>query len=145
MPVKAAGWRIEPPVSDPKEPRAEPTATAAAEPPDDPPGTVVVSHGFNVGPYAEFSVDEPIANSSMLVLPTITAPALRRRMTAVPSYGGRHPARICDEQVVSTPRVHMLSLSATGIPVSGPAGAPEDNAASAASAAVRAPTRSSVR
>ena len=38
MPVKAAGWRIEPPVSVPVTPGAIPAATAAAEPPDEPPG-----------------------------------------------------------------------------------------------------------
>ena len=34
MPVKAAGWRIEPPVSVPVTPGAMPAATAAAEPPE---------------------------------------------------------------------------------------------------------------
>jgi len=38
MPVKAAGWRIEPPVSVPVTPGASPAATAAADPPDEPPG-----------------------------------------------------------------------------------------------------------
>ena len=100
MPQKAAGWRIEPPVSDPRASGANPAATAAALPPDDPPGTRLVSRGFLVGPKAEFSVDEPIANSSRLVLPTATAPAARNRSTTVASYGGFHPSRIFDEQVV---------------------------------------------
>jgi hypothetical protein len=39
MPVKAAGWRIEPPVSVPVAPMQSRAATAAAEPPDEPPGT----------------------------------------------------------------------------------------------------------
>ena len=39
MPVNAAGWRIEPPVSVPVAPSARCAATAAAEPPDEPPGT----------------------------------------------------------------------------------------------------------
>ena len=38
MPVKAAGWRMEPPVSVPVAPRQRPAATAAAEPPEEPPG-----------------------------------------------------------------------------------------------------------
>ena len=38
MPVKAAGWRIEPPVSVPVTPGASRAATAAAEPPELPPG-----------------------------------------------------------------------------------------------------------
>ena len=39
-------------------------------------------------PYAEFSVDEPIANSSQFVLPMTTAPAASRRSIAVASCGG---------------------------------------------------------
>ena len=54
-------------------------ATDAAEPPEDPPGTWDRSQGFRVGPNAEFSVEEPIANSSMLVLPRMMAPARRSR------------------------------------------------------------------
>ena len=38
VPVKAAGWRIEPPVSVAVAPRQSRAATAAAEPPDEPPG-----------------------------------------------------------------------------------------------------------
>ena len=34
MPVKAAGWRIDPPVSVPVAPGAMPAATAADEPPE---------------------------------------------------------------------------------------------------------------
>ena len=41
-----------------------------------------------VGPKAEFSPLEPIANSSMFVLPTITAPASFRRSMTLASYGG---------------------------------------------------------
>ncbi len=60
-----------------------PAATAAAEPPDEPPGTRPGSQGFRVGLNALRSVEEPIANSSMLVLPTTIAPAASRRATAV--------------------------------------------------------------
>ena len=38
MPVRAAGWRIEPPVSLAVAARQRCAATAAAEPPDEPPG-----------------------------------------------------------------------------------------------------------
>ena len=61
-----------------------PAATAAALPPLLPPGTRERSQGLRTGRYAEFSVDEPIANSSQLVLPITTAPASSRRCTAVP-------------------------------------------------------------
>ncbi len=58
-------------------------ATAAAEPPEEPPGTRSRSHGLRVWPVALFSVDEPMANSSMLVLPRMTAPASWSLRTAV--------------------------------------------------------------
>ncbi len=79
MPQKEAGCLIEPPVSDPSETGTHWAATAAAEPPLDPPGERVTSHGFRTGPYAEFSLDDPIANSSQLVLPMMTAPAASSR------------------------------------------------------------------
>src|SRR5437867_1849375 len=123
-PQKAAGWRMEPPVSLPNAPAASPPATAAADPPDDPPGTRLRSHGFRVGWKAECSVDEPIANSSRLVLPRTTAPAARSRSTTVASYGGTNASSIFDPHVVRTPRVHRTSLSARGAPSSGPSGAP---------------------
>ena len=85
MPQTAAGWRIDPPVSVPSASGARPAATAAAEPPDEPPGTRVSSQGLSVGPYALFSVDEPIANSSMFVLPKRMAPACLRRLMTVAS------------------------------------------------------------
>ncbi len=87
-PQSAAGWRIEPPVSVPSESGAKPAETAAAEPPEEPPGTRSVSHGLWVTPNAEFSVDEPIANSSMFVLPSETSPAAFTRVTQAPSYIG---------------------------------------------------------
>ena len=46
MPVKLAGWRIEPPVSVPVAPGTKRAATAAAEPPEEPPGTRLRSQGF---------------------------------------------------------------------------------------------------
>ena len=79
---------MEPPVSEPSASGTIRAATAAADPPLDPPGVRSRAHGFLVGPNAEFSVDDPIANSSQLVLPTMTAPAETSRRTAVAVYGG---------------------------------------------------------
>src|SRR5215472_4370648 len=84
-PQKDAGWRIDPPVSDPSVNTAMSAATAAADPPDDPPGTRVKSRGFRTGPYPEFSFDEPMANSSQFIFPSTTAPADSNRATAVQS------------------------------------------------------------
>ncbi len=50
IPQSAAGWRIEPPVSVPIAHGAVPPATAAADPPEDPPGTRSRSQGFRTGP-----------------------------------------------------------------------------------------------
>ncbi len=87
-PLSEAGWRTEPPVSVPSAQTAMPLATAAALPPLEPPGTVARSQGLCTGPNAEFSFEEPIANSSQFVLPTSTLPAPDRRVHAVASYGG---------------------------------------------------------
>src|SRR5829696_5403767 len=99
IPVKAAGWRIDPPVSVPVAPAHSRAATAEADPPEEPPGTrkpfgaspdAVActslslawsaaqfggSQGDRTGPKADVSFDEPIANSSLLILPSITAPS----------------------------------------------------------------------
>ena len=82
-PESAPGWRIEPPVSVPRPNTAWPAATAAAEPPEEPPGTRVTSHGLRTAPNAEFSFELPIANSSRFVFPSITAPLASSRSTTV--------------------------------------------------------------
>src|SRR5688572_19735044 len=105
MPQNAAGCRTEPPVSDPRAIGTMPAATAAAEPPEEPPGTRSRSCGFRAGPYALYSFDEPIANSSMFVLATTTAPAARRRVMTVASNGLTYPARMRDAHVVGRSRV----------------------------------------
>ena len=62
-----------------------PAETAAADPPEEPPETRCRSQGLRTGPKKLFSLDEPIANSSMLVLPTITDPAAASFSTMVAS------------------------------------------------------------
>src|SRR5438876_119816 len=115
----AAGCRIDPPVSDPSASGVMLAATVAADPPLVPPGMRSSAHGLCTGPNAEFSFDDPIANSSQLVLPMTTAPAASSFETAVASYGGRYVSSMRDEAVVRTPFVHRLSLSAIGTPTSG--------------------------
>ena len=66
---------MEPPVSDPMAYQHSPAATAAAAPPEDPPGARSRSQGFRVGPYQEVSEVEPMANSSMFSFPSRTPPA----------------------------------------------------------------------
>src|SRR4029079_18989250 len=78
--VNAAGWRIDPPVSVAVAPMHSIAAPADAEPPEEPPGTKFVlapsrRHGLATGPKHEVSFEEPIANSSLLSLPSRTAPS----------------------------------------------------------------------
>ena len=87
-PDSDAGCRTEPPVSVPSAQTASPAATAAALLPLEPPGTRSRSHGLWTGPNAEFSFDEPIANSSQFVLPSRTLPSAFSRSHGVQSYGG---------------------------------------------------------
>src|SRR5262249_17202254 len=117
FPQSDEGCLIEPPVSEPSAHGAMPEDTAAAEPPPDPPGTRVGSHGFLLGPNAEFSVDEPIANSSVFVLPSSCRPAALQRAATVESNTGTYPSRIFDPAVVWTPFVEITSLSAIGPPL----------------------------
>mgnify|MGYP007099129288 CR=1 FL=1 len=85
MPQNEAGTRIEPPPSEPRVSGTVPSATATAEPELDPPAVFERSHGLRVGKKAEFSFEPPMANSSMFVLPTSTAPAAASRVTTVAS------------------------------------------------------------
>src|SRR5437763_5754444 len=115
-PHSAAGCRTEPPVSDPSAAGTMRAATAAAEPPDEPPATQSRFHGLRVGPNAECSVDDPMANSSRFVLATMDQPLARRRATTVASNGERKSGRMRDPHVVGMSVVTMLSLMAMGVP-----------------------------
>ncbi len=107
---------MEPPVSVPIASGDWYEASAAEEPPPEPPGMRVRSQGLPVGPYALFSVDDPMANSSMLVLPRMTTSAALSRLVSVASYGGIQPSRILEPTVVGMPSVVKMSLSASGTP-----------------------------
>ena len=149
MPQNAAGWRIEPPVSDAVAPRQSRAATAAAEPPDEPPGTIGRlspgrRHGFSTAPNAEFSLDEPMANSSMLVLPSITAPFRNRFPVTVDSYVGVKPSSMREPAVVAMPRVQNRSFTPIGMPSRIPA-SPALRRASEASASASARSGVSTR
>ncbi len=82
MPHSAAGMRNEPPVSEPLHNGTMSTASAAAEPPDEPPAFSSGLNGLPVAPHTTLRVLAPAPNSGTLVLPTMIAPALRRRVTS---------------------------------------------------------------
>jgi hypothetical protein len=63
-------------------------ASAAAEPPLDPPAVRARFHGLRVAPKTAFTVFGPKANSGVLVLPSTMAPAFRSRSTTSASASG---------------------------------------------------------
>ncbi len=81
-PHHAAGIRIEPPESVPRAASQRPAATAAAEPPLEPPARRPGATGFGTVPKCGFWELTPYANSCRLVLPQTTQPALSARRTA---------------------------------------------------------------
>ena len=77
IPLRQAGMRTEPPVSDPMAKPHSPAATATPEPLEEPPGVrwTSRSHGFHGVPRASFTPVAPSANSTVFVLPRRTQPA----------------------------------------------------------------------
>src|SRR5690349_15861568 len=73
-PVKPQGMRIEPPPSVPTVSGPMPEATAAAPPPEDPPGVIFGFHGLRVIPVNGPSVTPFQPNSGVVVLPSRMAP-----------------------------------------------------------------------
>src|SRR6185295_11898790 len=78
-PQQLAGMRIDPPPSLACATATIPLATAAAEPPLDPPVVRVVSQGLRDGPYASGSVVGTMPSSGVFVRPMQTKPASRYR------------------------------------------------------------------
>src|SRR5690606_34306385 len=127
--------RTEPPPSVPTESGAMPSATAAAEPPLDPPLVLVGSHGFPVLPVSGLSVTPFQPNSGLVVLPTNTAPASRSRATEGASAAQSWSAETgFDPRRVGQPWVSSRSLMLVGTPSSAPVGDHATQRASDASA-----------
>src|SRR5262245_11324581 len=76
-PQLAAGTRIEPPPSLAWATGTMPAATAAADPPDEPPVEWSTFHGLRAGPHASDSVVIVVPSSGTFVRPTDTNPAAR--------------------------------------------------------------------
>jgi len=109
-------------------------ATAAPDPPLDPPGVCAVFHGFFVGPCSDGSVTPTSPYSGVFVLPTITSPAFRQRCTISASTFGTQRSRRRDPELVGTPAMSASrSFTSIGTPKSGPSGSPRDTSAWAAS------------
>ncbi len=108
------------------------SATAAAEPDDDPPGVRSGSTGLRVFPGPKK------ANSVVTVLPRMMAPAAFSSATMKASALGWRPAKIADPNSVGKSLVSMMSLMPTGMPLSGGTGLPLARSASLKRAASRA-------
>src|SRR5438128_1641867 len=88
IPHHAAGLRIDPPPSVPIASGANPAATAAPAPPDEPPGVRPASHGFRVTPNRRLSVMPIQPKVGVFVLPIRIAPAAFMRATMGASSEG---------------------------------------------------------
>ena len=140
MPHSPAGMRTEPPVSVPIAISHMPSAAVTAAPDEEPPGSRARSLGLPGVPKCGLAPIPPRANSVMLVLATMTAPAARSRRTtgASAAAGLASSARILEPARVGSPATSNKSLMLTIAPSSGPSDTPSAARASAASAAARA-------
>src|SRR5688572_21631530 len=86
-PQAEAGMRMEPPPSVAWAAGTMPAATAAAEPPLEPPGEWESFQGLWVGPKRRGSVEGARPSSGVLDLPTMRRPARLRRVVRVLSWG----------------------------------------------------------
>ena len=114
-PHSAAGMRMEPAVSVPTATSAEPTATATADPPLEPPGLRAGSAGLPVP-----GVVTPTVSGWVAVLPTMTAPAARSAATSGASAAAGAESVSSQPARVGSPATSTESLTATGMPCSGP-------------------------
>src|SRR6185503_8461082 len=143
-PVNPHGMRIEPPPSVPTASGPIPAATAAAAPPDEPPGVFALFQGLRVTPVSGLSVTPFQPNSGVVVLPSSTAPCSRSRaVTGASSFHGPLASTVLEPRSVGQPFVRMMSLIDTGTPSSSPLGCPAIQRASEAfaSSTMRSETR----
>ena len=73
-------------------------------------------HGLRVAPFSSDSVNAVVPNSGVFVLPTMTKPASRMRLTTAVSKSGTLSAKALDEYVVRIPAVAVRSFTAIGTP-----------------------------
>ena len=115
----------------------------AAEPLLEPPGTRCVcrSQGFHGVPITVLVPQPPKANSTVWVLPMITAPAARRRSTTVAVRLDSLAGRAREPAPSMWPSISNRSLMATVTPCSGPRRTPARSMPSRARAIWRASSR----
>ena len=94
----------------------QPDATAAPDPPDEPPGVRSGFHGLRVIPQSGLSVKLEYANSGVVVLPTMIAPAPSSVSTIAALRSGTQCSNANEPIVVRLPFVGVRSLIASGTP-----------------------------
>ena len=104
-PESEAGIRIEPAWSPPVAMSTSPAATSAPEPVEEPPGVWPQARGFWTGPEVLVAAPPEKEKYSQTDLPTISAPASRRRVTTVASNSGTKPSSTDDPLVRGTPAI----------------------------------------
>jgi len=120
-PLWAAGQRILPPVSVPSPAKKSPAATPDPVSELYPPGHLFRSQGFLGSGNGFVGSGMPNANSIVVVLPTMIAPASRSRLTTGASLSAPHSGSSTRLwAVVGASLVAMMSFIATGIPCRGP-------------------------
>ena len=138
-PHAADGMRIEPPPSFPCAIGTMPDATAAAEPPLEPPADRVRSCGLRVGPWNSGSVEPFLPSSGVLVMPSTITPASRARATARLSALATSSDHSRDPRDVGSPVTCAPSaFTRYGTPANGPS--PGGPAASLRAASKRSAT-----
>src|SRR5436305_386572 len=118
-PQKLDGRRIEPTTWVPSPTGTMPAPTAADEPLDEPPGVRFGSWGFWV-----LCQGWVAANSVVVVLPRMMAPASRSAWTLAESRRVSWPSHIGEPWPVGMSAVSMMSLMAIGMPSIGDSGLP---------------------
>jgi len=114
MSAGEAGRMVEPVVWVPIAIGTMKSATAAAEPLEEPPGVRVRSCGLRVGPGWR------LANSVVTVLPSRRPPAFRDKAMHDASRSGWRPRWIGVPHSVGMSALSMISLTPNGTPASGP-------------------------
>ena len=113
-PHAAAGMRTEPPVSVPRATSASPSATATAEPDEEPPGTRPGSSGLTGVPVCSLTPSANQHSSLRFVLPMTRPPDRRTAATqAASAAAGPESSRLRAPTVVTVPARSMASLTAT--------------------------------
>ncbi len=106
-------------MSEPVARTVSPAASAAPDPPEDPPGDMSVSHGLRVTPHKVLWVKGMQENSGVVVRPCTTAPASKTRVATGCVTSATTPFSSSDPSSKVRPAIGCSSLRSRGTPSSG--------------------------